>query len=232
MTEEIFPVANPDRPQAACALLLDTSRSMRGEKIRGLEAGVKAYREYLSKDPLAKDTVETCVITFDDEARVVHSFSGIDAMPEVELHAKGWTAMGAAIDTAIQQIEERKAYYKGEGVDYYRPFMVVITDGGPTDMKTKAKLEEYAKKIQDGAKAKKFYPLFFGTKSADFDKLKELVGPTGAVAGIDGVRFEEFFQWLSRSVSGLHDSKPGDTIQLEDPTKLTESNPNPFAFEV
>src|SRR5688500_17755226 len=107
---EVFPVAHPDRPQAACALVLDTSRSMRGEKIRGLEAGVKAYKEYLTNDPMAKDTVETCVITFDNEARVVHSFSNVEEMPEIALKAQGWTAMGAAIDTAIQQIEDRKAY--------------------------------------------------------------------------------------------------------------------------
>ena len=92
--------------------------------------------------------------------------------------------------------------------------------------------KEIKAKVQDGAKAKKFYPLFFGTKSANFDKLKELVGPTGAVAGIDGVRFEEFFQWLSRSMSALSDSKPGDQVQLVDPTIQTAENPSPFAFEV
>ena len=230
-TQEVFPVAHPDRPQAACALVLDTSRSMRGEKIRGLEAGVKAYKEYLHKDEMAKDTVETCVITFDNEARVVHSFSNVEEMPEITLKAQGWTAMGAAIDTAIQQIEERKNHYKEEGVDYYRPFLVIITDGGPTDMKG-GKLEEYAQKLQDGARNKKYVPLVFGTKNADFDKLKRLVGETGAVVGIDQARFEDLFQWLSRSVSGLKDSKPGDVVQLEDPTKLTESNPSPFAFEV
>lgn len=232
MTEEVFPVAHPDRPQAACALVLDTSRSMRGEKIRGLTAGVKAYKEFLTKDPLAKDTVETCVITFDDEARVVHSFSNVEEMPEIELKAKGWTAMGAAIDKAIEMIEDRKTYYKEEGVDYYRPFLVVITDGGPTDMKGKRRLEECIAKIQEGARTKKFVPLFFGTKNADFGKLKALVGETGAVVGIDQARFEDLFQWLSRSVSGLQDSKPGDVVQLEDPTKLTDTNPNPFAFEV
>jgi len=232
MDAETFPVAHPDRPQAACALLLDTSRSMRGEKIRGLEAGVKAYREYLHKDPMAKDIVETAVITFSTEANVAHTFSNVETMPEIELKAQGWTAMGAAIDKAIELIEERKQYYKAEGVDYYRPFLVLITDGGPTDIKGKEKLAEYAKKIQDGAKGKKFYPLFFGTKNADFDKLKQLVGEAGAVVGIDEVRFEDLFQWLSRSVSGLKDSQPGDQVQLEDPTKLTVENPNPFAFEV
>lgn len=232
MTEPEIPVAHPDRPQAACALVLDTSRSMRGDKIRGLMQGVKAYRQHIANDPMAHDAVETCVITFSDEAQVVHPFSSVDAMPEIQLEAKGWTAMGAALDAAIHEIEERKRFYREEGVDYYRPFLVLITDGGPTDMKGRQRFEEYVAKIQEGSRAKKFYPIFLGTKNADFGRLKRLVGDAGAVVGVDDARFEELFQWLSRSVSGLKDSQPGDRVELVDPTLATTENPSPFAFEV
>jgi len=228
-----FPVANPDKPQAACAILLDTSQSMRGEPIRALEKGLAAYREFLSQDEEAKVIVETCIITFSDEAKVVHPFSSVEEIPEtVEMKAGGWTAMGAALDLGIQQIEDRKQYYKDEGVDYYRPFLILITDGAPTDLKTKTRFDEMKAKIQDGAKNRKFTPLFFGTGKANFEKLKDLVGESGQVTGIDGARFEEFFVWLSKSVSGIKNSKPGEVIEFEDPTKKSRSTPNPFAFEV
>ncbi len=230
--EEIFPVANPDKPQAACALLLDTSRSMQGEPIRALEKGLKAYREFLANDPEAKLIVETCIITFSDEATVVQPFSGVDQLPDVELEAGGWTSMGAAVDLAIEQIDQRKQHYKDEGIDYYRPFLVVITDGGPTDLRGKRRFEACAAQIKEGAEERKFIPLFFGTKNANFDKLKRLAGDAGRVTGIDGARFDEFFQWLSKSVSGIKESKPGDVVEFEDPTRQTEENPNPFAFEV
>ena len=140
--------------------------------------------------------------------------------------------MGAAIDLGIRQIEERKAFYKEEGVDYYRPFLVLITDGAPTDLKGQQRFAECAAKLQQGAKDRKFIPLLFGTGNANFGKLKELAGPGGVVAGIDGARFEEFFQWLSKSVSGLKDSKPGEAVAFTDPTVPTAETPNPFAFEV
>lgn len=229
---EIFPVANPDKPQAACALLLDTSRSMRGEPIRSLEKGLQAYREFLAKDTEAKLIVETCVISFNDEAKVIHPFSSVENLPNIELKAGGWTSMGAAIDLGINQIEERKQFYKEEGVDYYRPFLVLLTDGGPTDLKGKKRFEDVQKRIQEGARDRKFIPLFFGTPNAKFEKLKSLVGEAGTVTGIDGARFEEFFRWLSKSVSAMKDSKPGDKVEFEDPTKKSEDNPNPFAFEV
>lgn len=227
-----FPVANPDKPQAACVLLLDTSRSMRGAALRALQDGLRAYREHIASDPDAKLIVETCVIAFSDEAKVVHPFSAIEEMPDLELRAGGWTSMGAAIDLGIQQIEERKAFYRDEGVDYYRPFLVLLTDGGPTDLKGEARFAACAAKLQAGARDKKFIPLLFGTGNANFGKLKALAGETGVVAGIDGARFGEFFTWLSRSVSGLKDSRPGETVAFQDPTVATPEEPNPFAFEV
>jgi uncharacterized protein YegL len=227
-----FPIANPDKPQAACVLLLDTSRSMRGAPIRALQQGLDAYRQYLSSDPEARLIVETSVITFSDEAKVLHPFSSIDALPPLELQAGGWTAMGAALELGMQQIEERKAFYKQEGVDYYRPFLVLITDGAPTDLKSQARFDEVAAKIQQGAKERRFIPLFFGAGNANFEKLKRLAGESGTVVGIDGARFGEFFQWLSKSMSGLKDSKPGDKVAFQDPTVASAETPNPFAFEV
>jgi uncharacterized protein YegL len=227
-----FPIANPDKPQAACVLLLDTSRSMRGAPIRALQQGLETYRDYLANDPEAKLIVETCVISFSDEAKVLHPFSDVDNLPKIDLAAGGWTSMGAAIDLGISQIEERKAFYKEEGVDYYRPFLVLITDGAPTDLKGQARFAECAAKLQQGAKDRKFIPLLFGTGNANFEKLKELGGESAIVAGIDGARFEEFFQWLSKSVSGLKDSKPGQVVTFADPTVPTPDQPNPFAFEV
>ena len=228
---QAFPIANPDKPQAACVILLDTSRSMRGAPIRALEQGLAAYRDFIANDPDAKMIVETCVIGFSDEAKVLHPFSAVGDLPTLDLHAGGWTSMGAAIDLGIAQIEERKALYREEGVDYYRPFLVLITDGAPTDLKG-ARFAECAAKLQQGAKERRFVPLLFGTGNANFDKLKQLAGETGVVAGIDGARFAEFFQWLSRSVSGLADSKPGEVVRFADPTQPTAETPNPFAFEV
>ena len=231
-TPASFPIANPDKPQAACVLLLDTSRSMRGAPIRALQQGLHEYRSYLAGDAEAKMIVETCVITFSDEAKVLHPFSAVDDLPELTLAAGGWTSMGAALELGMLQIEERKAFYKEEGVDYYRPFLVLITDGAPTDLKAAGRLAEMAAKVQQGAKDRKFIPLFFGTGNANFDRLKEIAGPNATVAGIDGARFGEFFQWLSKSVSGLKDSKPGQVVTFADPTLPTAETPNPFAFEV
>jgi uncharacterized protein YegL len=41
--------------------------------------------------------------------------------------------MGAGIEKALDMIEARNAIYRASGVAYYRPWLLIITDGAPTD---------------------------------------------------------------------------------------------------
>ncbi len=41
--------------------------------------------------------------------------------------------MGAGVEQALNILEKRKAEYSSKGVDYYQPWMVLMTDGYPTD---------------------------------------------------------------------------------------------------
>jgi uncharacterized protein YegL len=54
---------NPE-PRCPCLLLLDTSRSMAGNAIGQLNAGLAAFKEQLSSDGLASKRVELGIITF------------------------------------------------------------------------------------------------------------------------------------------------------------------------
>src|SRR5438270_313852 len=54
---------NPE-PRAPCVLLLDTSRSMEGERIAQLNEGLLALKEHLEADDLARKRVELAIVTF------------------------------------------------------------------------------------------------------------------------------------------------------------------------
>ena len=49
----------------------------------------------------------------------------------------------------------------------------------------------------------------------------ELATFGGRIAPLDGVKFEEFFQWLSQSVSVVSESTPGTGFTLPDPQSWT-----------
>ncbi|MCX7735048.1 MAG: VWA domain-containing protein, partial [bacterium] len=132
--EEAVEIANPENPHCPVLLLLDTSGSMSGEKIQQLNEGIKIFKKQVQEDDIASKRVDVAVIAFDSNVKVIHEFSSIEDFEPQELEASGSTNMGEAILTGIDLVEKRKNQYKQKGIDYYRPWIVLITDGAPTDM--------------------------------------------------------------------------------------------------
>jgi uncharacterized protein YegL len=124
--------SNPD-PRIACALLLDTSGSMTGAPIGQLNAGFAQFCDEIKNDSLACKRAEISVITFDSSARVDIPFTEGRYLQPRTLSATGTTAMGAAIDLALDELAAQKNAYKKAGLEYYRPWLFVLTDGAPTD---------------------------------------------------------------------------------------------------
>src|SRR5688572_33007518 len=119
---------NPD-PRIACVLLLDTSSSMSGEPMDELNRGFALFCEEIKKDDLAKKRAEVAVITYGGRARVEIPFTeGRDLQPR-QLAASGDTPMGAALNLALDQLAQQKQAYRQAGLEYYRPWLFVLTDG-------------------------------------------------------------------------------------------------------
>ena len=203
---------NPD-PRCACVLLLDTSGSMAGEKIRQLNLGIKTLKDELMGDPLAQRRVELAVITFGPVAQVV-DFQTADQFQPPELKANGDTPMGAAIERAVEIVRQRKDVFKQNGVAYYRPWIFMITDGEPTDAFDKAK-----SLIREGETSSAFAFFAVGVGSANMDKLKEISHREPLL--LNGLAFRELFQWLSTSMKSVSHSKSGTEVRLPSPSGWT-----------
>jgi uncharacterized protein YegL len=124
------------------------------------------------------------------------------------LEAGGMTPMGQAVETALDMLEARKAEYRNAGVDYYQPWMVLMTDGIPTDDITEA-----ARRVDELAESRKLtvFPIAIG--DADTEVLKQLGGGRAPLR-LQGLKFADFFTWLSRSVARVSQSIPGERVQL------------------
>src|SRR6266404_3771467 len=124
-------VANPE-PRCACLLLLDTSGSMHGQPMTELNAGLATFKDELMADPMAMQRVEVAVVSF-GPVRAHSDFQNPDTWTPPQLEASGDTPMGAAIEHGLQMLENRKQVYRQSGITYYRPWVFLLTDGGPTD---------------------------------------------------------------------------------------------------
>ena len=140
---------NPD-PRCPCLLLLDTSGSMQGEPIANLNSGLVLFQTDLQQDELARRRCEVAVVTFGGTVSMMQDFVTADHYYASQLTASGQTPMGAAMLQGLQMIRERKAKYRQAGIDYYRPWMFLITDGEPTDPWEEATRQVHAEVANSG----------------------------------------------------------------------------------
>ena len=204
-------VSNPE-PRCPCLLLLDTSSSMAGQAIAELNAGLQIFKKELETDDLAKQRVELAIITF-GPIQVHAEFQTADGFEPPLLHANGATPMGEAIMCGLDMLEARKKDYKEAGVSYFRAWVFLITDGGPTD-----EWREAARRVHAGEKSKAFSFFAVGVNGADMRTLGQLCSPDRQPLNLNGLHFRELFRWLSGSLSGVATSRPGELVALPAPS--------------
>jgi len=203
--EELF--ENPD-PRIPICLALDVSSSMRGEPITELQEGIESFFSAIRSDEIASSSAEISIITFGVDVEIALDFRSIEKQIVPKLEARGLTPMGEAVETALDLLEARKSEYRNAGVDYYQPWLVLMSDGYPTDS-----IDEAARRTADLAQKRKLtiFPIAIG--KADTDILSRLGGGRKALR-LKGLEFDKFFEWLSRSVSRVSQSTPGEKVSL------------------
>ena len=203
-------VNNPTARVPVC-LCLDVSGSMSGEKISELNQGINLFYNAIKDDEVALYSAEISIVTFGTTASCVRDFSSLELQPNApHLVAWGPTPMGEAVNLAIDLLEKRKNEYKEKGVDYYQPWLVLMTDGEPTD-----NISEAVSKVVNLVNNKKLtvFPIGIG-RDANMTTLASF-SPNRAPLRLQGLKFKEFFTWLSQSVSRVSQSTPGETIKLD-----------------
>ena len=217
--EERIEIANPQHPHCATVLLLDTSASMAGDKIRQLNEGLRFFKDDVMSDDLARKRVEVAVVTFGGTVQIAHDFTGIDTFDPAPARADGGTPMGEAILRGIELLRDRKQGFKQAGVDYYRPWIFLITDGEPTDVGPGDPMwNRVVRAVHAGDAAGEFVFFAVGVEPADMDVLA-MIAPGGRPPmRLRPGRFKELFAWLSASQRRVSASRVGEQLALPAPS--------------
>lgn len=177
-----------------------------------VEAIIRLFINSVKEDPIANSSVELCVVTFADNAEVVADFRELAKMHVAQLtSAGGMTNLGGGVNLALDLLEQRKAEYKKVGVEYYQPWMVLMTDGCP-NVGNHLDAADRATRLETDRKLVVF-PIGIG-KDADMGELAKFSKKRPPLK-LKGLNFSRFFDWLSKSVSRVSQSMPGESIQLD-----------------
>jgi len=197
-----------------CVLVLDVSGSMEGKPIKQLNQGIQSFYQDIIRNSTTANRLEVCLIEFSSDVNVLIEPSLAENFTMPTLVTKGSTALVDGVRKAISKVEERKNWYKQTKQRYYRPWIILMTDGAPDSNQD---VNGLAQEIKQGVANKAFFFFAVGVQGARMDVLQQISSPDMQPAMLEGLKFSDFFKWLSASMTTVTSSRDGDIVSMANP---------------
>lgn len=197
-------VENPEN-RCPVVLLVDTSSSMQGPPMEALNQGLSAFQKAILQDEQATLRVDVAIVSF-GPVELVQDFVTIDQLEFPHLEAYGLTPMGEAINYALDLLERRKETYRSNGIQYYRPWVLLITDGAPDPS---SPWKPAAQRVRDAESQRKLSFFAVGVQGAKMEILRQIAPPERPPMLLNGLDFPSMFLWLSDSMVRVSSSTVG-----------------------
>lgn len=204
---------SPQNYETKCPLflVLDASGSMAGVPIQEVNNALKEFQKDILGDYTTTQRLEVSIIAFNSTISCLIEPRAINTFEMPTLIANGSTKLVDAVRMAMSLAEKRKSYYKATGQNFFRPWLILLTDGEPDSDQDVVGLSNEIRRSVDERKIH-----FFAVGSYNFNrqKLTQICHPSTPPQSIKGTKFLEFFQWLSNSMSIVSNSQEGDKLTL------------------
>lgn len=197
-------------PRCPVAIVVDCSGSMSGGKIEELNRGLQQFSDEVRRDSLVALRCEPLLIQFGSRVSSNRDWKTADEFSPPKLAADGSTPLFEATIAALDAIEDRKRAYHAAALRYYRPWMLLISDGEPTDPGLEA---EAIERCIDAERMSKCSNFSIGVDGADMDLLAKL-SPARSPLRLQDMKFQELFRWLSSSLKSVAHSRIGQQAAL------------------
>ena len=200
-----------------CAVIaIDESGSMAGGKLQAVIDGIERFKRANAADPLTLKRVDMCVLTFGGHGvRVLQDWTPMERFvkqPPLELSAEGTTPMGEAILRSLELTRERNRLYLSLGTPAFTPFVMLITDGLPSDS-----LEEAKKRLREreACRRVRLFCCGVGLEHTDMDTLAGI--SKRVIQCTDEGALSHLFDWMTESIAIISHSRTvgeGDEAHL------------------
>lgn len=164
-----------------------------------IHEGLKNFYDAILDDDMACDSCESAIVTFNDKAKLYEGFSSVEekSVPNFSSLIGGNTNVSPAIRMALDLLSKQKELYKNNKISYFQPWLVLFTDGLPTDDVSVIKRE--LMQMQDDDKLS----VYTMALSDDPELLNALRGfsKKQPIRCADPRDIQRFFEFLAKSVS-------------------------------
>lgn len=192
----------------ACVLLLDTSDSMnyptQNPSIDRLNEAVQDFVAQAGADKVSGNTIDVAIVEFNSTVNVISDFEAITQLKVPKLYASGCTCMGKALLKAEELAKRRTREYQLLGTDAWIPWIIMFTDGEPTD-----EMEKAIKMLKEEEAKGKYGHMqlwIIATEGANLQTCKAL---TRRVIQMKDHDYGTIFDWTRESLALMSVSRPG-----------------------
>ncbi len=191
--------------------ILDVSESMKQNNAIGLLfSALELMIKDLKSNPTSAVTVEIMIITYGSNVQIIQEFAMVEDIVLNPLNAGGYTAMGRALDLALEKMHLRRVYYQKNDLQAYRGVIVNLTDGAATDS-----FKHVIPKIHDGVDKGKYIFINCGVGSAvDYKILSEISPKNFPPFHISNYKFEDFFKFITIILNTVTETNPGQNYSV------------------
>jgi uncharacterized protein YegL len=197
-----------------CVLTVDVSSSMSGDAINQLNEGLKVFQQDVLMDFVAAKRLEVSIVTFGSNVLCIQDPSSVSNFRMPVLQAHGTTKMVDGVRMAMDIVEQRKDYYRATGQNYFRPMIVLISDGEPD---ADQDIDGLSRSVSSAIAAKQFMFFSLGVDHYNHNTLNRICS-TPPPKSLRGHEFASFFKWLSNSIGIISKSAEGQRISLPSTT--------------
>ena len=185
-------------PKFLCVLVVDVTPHMAGKLIHDLNCGLQSFHKEITEDPVLSERLELSIITFSDVVTITQQPSLVEnfVMPKLMVQ-NGLPVLSDALTVAFNVVADRKTWYKQTNQPYYRPWVILLTDGVCSESPKAGLLLD---KLRHDKEQKKYhlFPIGVG-EYIEEEFLGQIDGTTPLLKIGDG-KIPFFFEWLANSI--------------------------------
>lgn len=178
-------------------LLIDCSESMIGEGLAAVRSGLSQMLSVLRQDPHALETAWISIISFGATAKVLSPLTEVTEVQEPNLVLGQGTSLGAALDLLAKQIQSEVQKSSADHKGDYRPLVILLTDGQPTDdwEAAKRRFDQTMKKT-----VANMYVVGCG-QAIDYRALSKISDIVLSLPDMEPESMRKLFVWMTQTVS-------------------------------